>query len=76
MGLTGFLNDLLVALRALNQGFISNMLALLTTLIMSNGFINSFGMNGVSFIMIVSCAVSFIYMMSVLIALLRNGKSD
>lgn len=75
MGITGFLNDLLVALRALKQGFISNMLALLTTLILSRRFIKSLGMNGVSLVMIVSCAISLIYMLSVLITLLREKKS-
>lgn len=72
LGLTGFMNDLLVALRAFKHGLISSVIALLTVVALSNPLIEAFGMNGTSISMILSSTLSFSYMTAVLSSLLRR----
>ena len=74
LGLTGFMNDLLVALRAFKHGLISSVIALLVVIALSNPLIAIFGMNGVSISMILSSGFSLLYMAAVLRMLLKKCK--
>lgn len=76
LGLTGFMNDLLVALRAFKHGLISSVIALLTVIALSNPLIEVFGMNGLSISMILSSALSFLYMSAILSSLLKKKGSE
>lgn len=74
LGLTGFMNDLLVALRAFKHGLISSVIALLVAIALSKPLIAVFGMNGVSISMILSSGFSLLYMAAVLRLLLKKCK--
>lgn len=64
-----FLTDLLVSVRGLNMTLFGNALALLAAFCLSRPLISAYGMNGVSYVLIIAYSVSTCYM---LIGILRN----
>jgi O-antigen/teichoic acid export membrane protein len=64
-----FLTDLLVSVRGLNLTVVGNAISLIATILISYPFISSFGMNGVSYVLILSYLISTIFM---LMGLLKN----
>lgn len=64
-----FLTDLLVSVRGLNMTLFGNAVSFLTALCLSRPLIGAYGMNGVSYVLIIAYSVSTCYM---LIGLLRK----
>ncbi|WP_244596979.1 lipopolysaccharide biosynthesis protein [Paraeggerthella hongkongensis] len=71
-----FFNDLLVALRCFKGSFVGNILSAVVALPVTFFFVNTFGMNGVSFTMIVSYGIGAVVMALYLIALVRRGLRE
>ena len=71
-----FFNDLLVALRCFKGSFVGNTLSAVVALPVTFFFVNAFGMNGVSFTMIVSYGIGAVVMALYLIALVRRGLRE
>lgn len=61
-----FLNNLLVAIRVSRSMLISNVASLASTLIFCMPLISSFGMNGVTYSLIVSCLIGITYSMFII----------
>ena len=55
-----FINDLLITIRDLKGGFVANIVASIIAFVVCWGFVDYFGMNGVSFTGIVAYAIGIV----------------
>ena len=71
-----FFNDLLVALRCFRGSFVGNVVSVIIALPITLFFVHVFGMNGVSFTVIVAYGVGALVMALYLLALVRRGLRE